>query len=86
MNKITYMLFFACIIVGSVTSTVVDKIVPLAFANDSDRWEHKCVADGFLAKDATDKANRLGAQGWQLVSHSSEGQYMGYLCFKRQGS
>jgi len=56
-------------------------IVPSARADSGvQRWEYTCKQEGGRAPEVTDMANRLGAQGWQLVVNES---VAGIWCFKR---
>jgi hypothetical protein len=63
--------------VGGASSQLV---VPKASAQQAatlTRWEHFCDGRGKLS-GATDDANQLGTQGWELVALSDTG-----WCFKR---
>jgi hypothetical protein len=55
--------------------------VPPARADSGvQRWEYACKQEGGRAQEVTDMANRLGAQGWQLVVNEAAA---GIWCFKR---
>lgn len=56
-------------------------VVPPARAQGVQRWEYLCIREG-LAEELATKANKAGAQGWELVGG---GTAMGWAnwCFKR---
>jgi hypothetical protein len=75
-------------VIGCATGGVAAQlVVPAVRAGTAPtRWEYQC-ADAGHSEDVTGTANKLGAEGWELVSvaprgfHGNTSGYM--LCAKR---
>lgn len=79
-------------VVGCATGGVAAQLVvpPVRAGTSPTRWEYQCVNADPHVEDVTDTLNKLGAQGWELVSMRARGTLTGgygsvssYLCAKR---
>jgi hypothetical protein len=74
------------LIVGCVAgATTAQLVVPKARAGTNPtRWEYHCVDDVRAKESATPRLNALGAEGWELVTTSPQGNLSWvFACFKR---
>jgi hypothetical protein len=60
---------------GCVTEALI--VPPVRAGTNPARWEYTCLT-GSSVEGAIHDSNRLGAQGWELATHSGN-----LLCFKR---
>jgi hypothetical protein len=57
-------------VVGCATGGVAAQLVvpPVRAGTSPTRWEYQCVDAGFRVDDVNGTLNKLGAEGWELVS------------------
>jgi hypothetical protein len=75
----TISLALVAFVFGCVTEALV--VPPVRANTTATRWEFKCIHDHFDPEE-DGVANRLGAQGWELVG-ANGGNNVPYWCFKR---
>jgi hypothetical protein len=75
--RLTVILAIASIafVLGCVTEALV--IPPVRAGTNPTRWEYTC-QPGYSLRGAVEMSNRVGAQGWELVTQAGE-----MMCFKR---
>ncbi len=97
MNKIAMALCFG-ILIGCVTSQVLQPlVVPPAHANQTRRWEYKCVnfeeamVDARHVDDISSKKgwakimNKFGSEGWEVEQYFYRREAeLSSICFKRE--
>jgi hypothetical protein len=78
-------------VVGCATGGVAAQLVvpPVRAGTSPTRWEYQCARIGSPAADVTAAMNKLGAEGWELVSFAPEFIHQAFhvetytLCAKR---
>jgi hypothetical protein len=62
-------------VVGCATGGVAAQLVvpPVRAGTSPTRWEYECVVADRDAEDVTATLNKLGTQGWELVSMGTQG-------------
>lgn len=72
----------AAYILGCATSQVVPGATAQPPPPGVQTWAYECT-DGYNAGTITERANALGAQGWEMVAAVGSERVRGLWCFKR---
>ena len=72
----------AAYILGCATAPVVQNATAQPAPAGSQRWAYECT-EGYNAATINERANALGAQGWEMVAGLGSTRVNGLWCFKR---